>query len=98
MEWQFAIWKSVINKEYPCYECIFPKTEEVAPITNCREAGIIGPITGLIGSMQVNEGIKEIALKNYDSSAGYLFLYDGLVQSLDKIKLTKNKKCPICSI
>ncbi len=98
MEGQLAIWKSGLNRDYPCYECIFPKTKEVAPITNCREAGIIGPITGLIGSMQVNEGIKEIALKNCDSRAGYLFLYDGLAQSLDKIKLTKNKKCPVCSI
>ncbi len=98
MEGQLAIWKSGLNKDYPCYECVFPKTKEVAPITNCREAGIIGPITGLIGSMQVNEGIKEIALKNCVSRAGYLFLYDGLAQSLDKIKLTKNEKCPVCSI
>ena len=98
LEGQLAIWKSGLNKDYPCYECVFPKTEEVAPITNCRETGIIGPITGLIGSMQVNEGIKEIALKNYDTRAGYLFLYDGLSQSLDKIKLSKNKKCPVCSI
>ena len=97
MEGQLAIWKSGLNKDYPCYECIFPKTEEVAPTTNCREAGIIGPITGLIGSMQVNEGIKEIAMKNYVSKAGFLFLYDGLAQSLDKIKLTKNKTCPVCS-
>ena len=98
MEGQLAVWKSGLNKSYPCYECIFPKTNEKAPITNCREAGIIGPITGLIGSMQVNEGIKEIAFKNYQSRAGYLFLYDGLAQSLDKIKLTKNQKCPVCSI
>tara|TARA_A100001015_G_C14810376_1_gene640570 strand:- start:621 stop:767 length:147 start_codon:yes stop_codon:yes gene_type:complete len=48
--------------------------------------------------MQVSEGIKEIAFKNYESSAGYLFLYDGLAQNLDKIKLTKNKECPVCSI
>ena len=98
MEGQLAIWKSGLNKNYPCYECIFPKTKEKAPVTNCRESGIIGPITGLIGSMQVNEGIKEVALRNYNSSAGYLFLYDGFEQSLDKIKLTKNKKCPICSV
>ena len=97
MEGQLAVWKSGLNKSYPCYECIFPKTSEKAPITNCRDAGIIGPITGLIGSMQVNEGIKEIALKNYQSRAGYLFLYDGLAQSLDKIKLTKNQNCPVCS-
>ena len=98
MEGQLAVWKSGLNKSYPCYECVFPKTNEKAPITNCREAGIIGPITGLIGSMQVNEGIKEIAFKNYQSRAGYLFLYDGLAQSLDKIKLTKNQNCPVCSI
>ena len=98
MEGQLAIWKSGLNNDYPCYECIFPKTEEVAPIANCREAGIIGPVTGLIGSMQINEGIKEIAFKNYDSRAGYLFLYDGLSQSLDRIKLIKNKNCPVCSL
>ena len=97
MEGQLAIWKSGLNLDYPCYECIFPKTNEKAPITNCREAGIIGPVTGLIGSMQVNEAIKEIALKDYQSSAGVLFLYDGLTQSLDKIKLVKNYQCPICS-
>ena len=98
MEGQLAIWKSGLNKKNPCYECVFPKTDEVAPVTNCRDAGIIGPITGLIGSMQVIEGIKEVALKNYVSRAGYLFLYDGLAQSLDKITLTKNKKCPVCSV
>ena len=75
MEGQLAIWKSGLNKNYPCYECVFPRTNEKSPITNCREAGIIGPVTGLIGSMQVNEAIKEIALKNYQSTAGNLFLY-----------------------
>tara|TARA_B100000900_G_C20591652_1_gene721854 strand:- start:153 stop:902 length:750 start_codon:yes stop_codon:yes gene_type:complete len=97
MEGQLAIWKSGVNVDYPCYECAFPKTNEKAPITNCREAGIIGPITGVIGSMQVNEAIKEIALKNYRSKAGYLFLYDGLTQNLEKIKLIKNYECQVCS-
>ena len=97
MEGQLAIWKSGLNLDYPCYECIFPKTNEKAPITNCREAGIIGPVTGLIGSMQVNEAIKEIALKDYQSTAGNLFLYDGLTQNLDKIRLIKNYECPVCS-
>ena len=97
MEGQLAIWKSGLSRDYPCYECIFPKTSKKAPITNCRESGIIGPITGLIGSMQVNEAIKEIALNNYQSTAGNLFLYDGLTQNLEKIKLMKNHKCPVCS-
>ena len=46
MEGQLAIWKSGVNIDYPCYECAFPKTNEKAPITNCRETGIIGPVTG----------------------------------------------------
>ncbi len=97
MEGQFAIWKSGLNKGYPCYECVFPRTNEKAPITNCREAGIIGPVTGLIGSMQVNEAIKEIAIKDYQSTAGNLFLYDGLTLDLNKIRLIKNNQCPVCS-
>ena len=42
MEGQLSIWKSGINDIYPCYECVFPKTIDKAPITNCRDAGIIG--------------------------------------------------------
>ena len=97
MEGQISIWKSGLNRNYPCYECIFPKTNEKAPITNCRDAGIIGPVTGLIGSLLVNEAIKEIAIKDYQSTVGYLFLYDGLSLNLDKIKLVKNYQCPTCS-
>ena len=97
MEGQFAIWKSGQDINCPCYECVFPRTDKKAPTTNCREAGIIGPVTGLIGSMQVNEAIKEIALKDYQSTAGNLFLYDGLTLNLDKIALVKNLQCPVCS-
>ncbi len=97
LEGQLSIWKSGLNSKLPCYECVFPKTKIKSPVSNCREAGIIGPITGFIGSMQVNEAIKEIALKNYSSMAGYLFLYDGMSQNLEKIKLIKNDKCPTCS-
>ena len=97
MEGQLSVWKSGLNNILPCYECVFPKTTEEPPITNCREAGIIGPITGLIGSMQVNEAIKEIAIDNYPSMAGFLFLYDGFSQKLDKITLIKRISCPTCS-
>ena len=97
MEAQLAIWKSGLNETLPCYECVFPRTNETAPVTNCRDAGIIGPVTGLIGCLQVNEAIKEIAIKDYQSTAGNLFLFDSLTLNLDKIKLVKNYQCPICS-
>ena len=97
MEAQLAIWKSGLNENLPCYECVFPKTNQIAPVSNCRDAGIIGSLTGLVGCMQVNEAIKEIAIKDYQSMAGNLFLFDGLTLNLDKIRLVKNYQCPICS-
>ena len=97
MEAQLSIWKSGLKETLPCYECVFPRTNEIVPVTNCRDAGIIGPLTGLIGCMQVNEAIKEIAIKDYKSTAGNLFLFDGLTLNLDKIKLVKNYQCPVCS-
>ena len=44
-----------------------------------------------------DEAIKEIALNDYQSTAGNLFLYDGLTLNLDKIRLKKNYQCPVCS-
>ena len=41
--------------------------------------------------------LMEIALKNYQSTAGSLFLFDGVTLILDKIKLTKNQLCSLCS-
>lgn len=96
MEGQLSVWKSGVNNIYPCYECVFPKNKTKAPVTNCRESGVIGSITGFIASMQVTEAIREIVLIKENSMAGFLFLYDGLNQCLDKIKLTKNKECSIC--
>ena len=96
MEGQLSVWKSGVNNIYPCYECVFPKNKTKAPVTNCRESGVIGSITGFIASMQVTEAIREIVLIKENSMAGFLFLYDGLNQCLDKIKLTKNKECTIC--
>ena len=105
LEGQLAVFKSGKFKNLPCYECIFPQDQHQNTNLNCREVGIIGPITNLISSLQVTETIREIFIGNSfkksqsftkNTLAGNLLLYDGIKQEITKIKIKKNINCNIC--
>ncbi len=105
-EGQVSIFKSGLDNNLPCYECVFPKQNETFTNYNCREAGILGSVTNLIASIQVTEGIRESLIKSkpnknnfflHKSNAGYLILYDAALQEMTKIKVNKNLKCKICN-
>ena len=59
---------------------------------NCEYEGILGPIAGIIGSIQANEVVKEI-LKMGDSLCGYILIIDSLKLSFRKVKLNKRSDC-----
>ena len=88
--------KKRVNKEnknsYPCYICVFPDAPEDGIISRCSEAGILGPITGLIASIQSLNVIRY--LTNQDVSKN-LILWDGL--SFFEIKTNKTDNCKVCS-
>jgi len=42
----------------PCYRCLFPKAPSQAQVTNCEDGGVLGGITGLVGTLQAIETIK----------------------------------------
>ncbi len=69
----------------PCYRCLFP--EENAAVPNCAEAGVVGALAGVIGSLQATEGLKLI-LGIGESLAGRLLLYDALALDFRVLKLT----------
>ena len=81
-----------ITNSYPCYICVFPNAPEDGIISRCSEAGILGPITGLIASIQSLNVIRY--LTNQDVSRN-LILWDGL--SFCEIKTKKMEKCEVCS-
>ena len=62
---------------YPTYRCLFPEEPPPGLLPSCEEAGILGALTGIIGSVQAIETLKEI-LDIGDSLAGKLFMYDAL--------------------
>ena len=81
-----------ITNSYPCYICVFPDAPEDGIISRCSEAGILGPITGLIASIQSLNVIRY--LTNQDVSKN-LILWDGL--TFFEIKTKKMEKCKVCS-
>jgi molybdopterin/thiamine biosynthesis adenylyltransferase/rhodanese-related sulfurtransferase len=83
--------------EGPCYRCFLPEPPppELAP--SCAEAGVLGVLPGIIGSIQALEAIKLI-LGIGDDLSGRLLAYDSLEQSFRTYKILRDPACPTCSI
>ncbi|KAL5276179.1 MOCS3 family protein [Megaselia abdita] len=94
MEGQLTIYN---YENGPCYRCIFPTPPPPETVSNCSEGGILGAITGTIGSLQALEALK-IAGKFGEPLTGKLLLFDGLLSTFRTIKLRPRRKdCGICS-
>ena len=78
----------------PCYRCIFRDPPENA-VPTCAEAGVMGALCGLMGSLQANEVIKEL-LGLGDSLSGSILIVDGLSTEFRKIKVKADPECPLC--
>ena len=81
--------------EGPCYRCLFPEPPPPALAPNCAEAGVLGVLPGIIGSLQATEAIKLI-LGIGEPLIGRLLSYDALEQSMLTLRILRNPKCPAC--
>lgn len=81
----------------PCYRCFLPEPPppELAP--SCAEAGVLGVLPGIVGSIQALEAIKLI-LELGDSLSGRLLAYDALEQSFRTYRILRDPNCPACSV
>lgn len=79
----------------PCYQCIFPSAPapELAP--SCAEAGVLGPLPGVVGSMMAVEAVKIITGAGA-VLRGEMLIYDALWGETRKITLKKRDNCPCC--
>ncbi len=79
----------------PCYRCMLPEPPppELAP--SCAEAGVLGVLPGIIGSIQALEAIK-LVLDLGDPLIGRLLAYDALEQSFRAFKVRRDPECPTC--
>jgi molybdopterin-synthase adenylyltransferase len=89
---QLATFKGY-DKKLPCYRCLVP--DHPRGVLSCAEAGILGAVSGVVGTMQAVEILKEI-LNIGDSLAGKLLIYDALSATSRTIKLPKDPECKFC--
>jgi molybdopterin-synthase adenylyltransferase len=79
---------------YPTLRCLFPEAPPVGLIANCSEVGVLGPVAGVVGTLQATETIKEI-LGLGDSLAGRLLIYDALASRFDTIDVAWDPDNPL---
>jgi len=85
------------NNDAPtaCYRCIFPEAPPPEMVPRCEEAGVLGALAGVMGSLQATEVLKEL-LGLGDSLAGRMLIYDSLATDFHSIKLPHDKNCALC--
>ena len=81
--------------EGPCYRCLFREPPPAGLVPSCAEAGVLGVLPGLIGTIQATETIK-LLLGLGDSLVGRLLLIDAMTMQFRAIQVHKDPECPMC--
>jgi molybdopterin/thiamine biosynthesis adenylyltransferase len=81
--------------EGPCYRCLLPEPPPAELAPSCAEAGVLGVLPGIVGSIQGLEAIK-VALDLGDPLIGRLLAYDALEESFRTFKVRRDPACPAC--
>lgn len=97
-EGQLSTFKPFANPGVlPCYRCLVPEEPPRDQQVNCAEEGVMGAVTGVMGTLAAMEALKEI-LSLGESLAGRLMLYDGLGGAFRTVRLPADPACPDCSV
>lgn len=93
MEGQIAVFPND-GSDSPCYRCLYKDENEIAEA--CSQSGILGPVVGIIGSMQALEALKILAGIG-PSLVGRVLLFDAQRLEWRTLKLRRDPACPTCS-
>lgn len=83
------------TKNGPCYRCLYPEPPPPGLVPSCAEAGVLGILPGLIGTIQATETVKLI-LGVGQTLAGRFLIYDALRMRFRELTLRKDPGCPVC--
>ncbi|MCB9567354.1 MAG: molybdopterin-synthase adenylyltransferase MoeB [Myxococcales bacterium] len=80
----------------PCYRCLYPDPPPPGMAPSCQEAGVLGVLPGIVGTLQANEALKLI-LDAGQTLSGRLLVFDALGTKFRTLKLRKDPECRVCS-
>ena len=83
------------TKGGPCYRCLYPEPPPPGLVPSCAEAGVLGVLPGIIGTIQATEAIKLI-LGTGEPLIGRFLIYDALRMRFRELKLRRDAECPVC--
>ncbi|HBI14912.1 MAG TPA: adenylyltransferase [Desulfobulbaceae bacterium] len=78
-----------------CYRCIFRQPPEPSAVETCAEAGVLGPVTGMLGSIQAAEALKYLAGAG-QLLGNILLCFDALTMEFRRLPLQRQEDCPVC--
>jgi len=84
-----------VPEKGPCFRCIFQNPPPPDAIPTCRQAGVLGVMGGIIGTIQATEAIKYL-LGIGELLTGYILIYNALKMEFRKVKINKRESCEIC--
>ena len=90
-----GILMTIIPGKSPCYRCLYSEPPENGVVPTCNDTGILGMITGTIGSLQALEAIKVI-LGIGETVSGRILMFDGLGLNFREVKWKRRHNCPLC--
>ena len=79
----------------PCYRCLYPAPPPPDMAPSCQEAGVLGVLPGIVGSLQANEALK-LLLGVGQPLIGRLLIFDALRTKFRELKLRRDPACPTC--
>ncbi|MBI1291902.1 molybdopterin-synthase adenylyltransferase MoeB [bacterium] len=93
-EGQLTVFPNDHGADSPCYRCLFPEIPPPGAIPTCQEAGILGPVAGMIGTMQAVEALK-ILTGIGEPLVGRLLVVDALTMAFRSIRLHRDAECAL---
>ena len=94
-EGQLTTYASHRGAPFPCQRCLHPEPPPEGLVPTCSEAGVLGAVTGVMGTLQATEVLKEI-LGIGESMVGRLLLWDALDARFRTVKLRRDPDCALC--
>jgi thiazole biosynthesis adenylyltransferase ThiF len=83
------------DKTCPCYRCLFPKIPATGTVPSCSEAGVLGAVVGVLGTLQATEAIKLLTGIG-KPLAGRLLRLDALAMDIQTFAFERDETCPLC--
>ncbi|WP_431280959.1 HesA/MoeB/ThiF family protein [Humitalea sp. 24SJ18S-53] len=94
-EGQLSVFRSHLGDPHPCQRCLHPAPPPPGLVPSCSEAGVLGAVTGVMGTLQATEALKLI-LGIGDPLDGRLLLWDALDARMRTVRLKRDPDCALC--